>query len=486
MTDPLITRRLGDALRVADGSRPAIITGGETIAYADWLRRAEELAGGWSTLRQQSVGLMTDSTPDALAAMAALDMLEARVTLLDPRLSPDVVRDWSRELQWSGWLSPSPPDNGWHLAACAADGSPAASSTVTILTSGTEGRPRAVHHTWNSLFRPVRLARTAVPQRWLLAYRPYLYAGLQVMAQSVANGDCLVMPTADAGVDEITELFRRGQVSHASATPSYWRRLLLFARPDAWTGCPLRQVTLGGEPVDQLLLDQLRRTFPQARLAHIYATTELGRCFSVTDGRAGFPRSYLEPSALPDVQLQIREGELLVQSANRGQLATPSNSVGANDWMATGDLVDVTADRVLFAGRRGDMINVGGLKVQPLRVESVVRNVPGVRDVLVYGQSSSIAGSLVACQIMLETGAEPEEVRRGVTGNLPRAIAASRGSACHRLRSQHPSHDRRQTSTNRPRLIPAWLMSQGDQREPGIYRPGLGMPRFIDCAGLKK
>ena len=35
-------------------------------------------------------------------------------------------------------------------------------------------------------------------------------------------------------------------------------------------------------------------------------------------------------------------------------------------------------------------------------------------------------------------------------------------------------------------MTPAWLMSQGDQREPGIYGPRLRMPRFFDCAGLNK
>jgi hypothetical protein len=79
---------------------------------------------------------------------------------------------------------------------------------------------------------------------------------------------------------------------------------------------PLIQVTLGGEVVDQQILDSLRRTFPHARIVHIYATTELGRCFSVTDGRAGFPARYLTEPTADGVVLGVEDGELVVRSAN--------------------------------------------------------------------------------------------------------------------------------------------------------------------------
>ena len=76
---------------------------------------------------------------------------------------------------------------------------------------------------------------------------------------------------------------------HSSGTPTFWRQLLLFAPDDELSACRLEQITMGGEAVTQGLLDQLSGLFPQTRLVHIYASTELGRLFSVTDKRAGFP-----------------------------------------------------------------------------------------------------------------------------------------------------------------------------------------------------
>jgi len=205
-------------------------------------------------------------------------------------------------------------------------------------------------------------------------------------------------------------------VQFVSATPSFWRRLLILVDSDLLKRAPLVQITLGGEVVDQPLLDRLKQYFPQVRLAHIYATTELGRCFSVHDGMAGFPASYLG-KVLPDrSELRIQDGELLVRSANSMRMYDPHSGQQtlSTDWFATGDLVELKGNRVYFVGRRTDMINVAGSKVYPMEVERVIRVVPGVSDVRVFGKVSSVAGELVACEIVPAPGQDPEALKMRV------------------------------------------------------------------------
>ena len=60
------------------------------------------------------------------------------------------------------------------------------------------------------------------------------------------------------------------------------------------------------------------------------------------------------------------------------------------------------------------MINVGGNKVQPLRVEQVIQTVPGIRDVRVFGRRSSLVGEMVACEFVAEPGFDPEEVKQAL------------------------------------------------------------------------
>jgi acyl-CoA synthetase (AMP-forming)/AMP-acid ligase II len=83
-------------------------------------------------------------------------------------------------------------------------------------------------------------------------------------------------------------------------------------------------------------------------------------------------------------------------------------------WIHTGDLVKRIDDRVVFVGRKSDMVNVGGYKVHPVEVERVVMEVPGVADVRVFAKRSSIAGQLVACDILPEVDVNPTEVEQAV------------------------------------------------------------------------
>jgi acyl-CoA synthetase (AMP-forming)/AMP-acid ligase II len=186
---------------------------------------------------------------------------------------------------------------------------------------------------------------------------------------------------------------------------------------DAIKAIPLEQITLGGEVADQPLLDALEESFPSARVVHIYATSELGRCFSVKDGIAGFPAVFLDSPSDEGVELKLEGGELHVRTKNAMLTSTDDHGGGGareSDWRPTGDQVERVGDRCYFVGRRSDHINVGGNKVQPLRVEQVIQAVPGVCDVRVFARRSSLVGEMVACEFITEPGFEPERVKQAV------------------------------------------------------------------------
>jgi acyl-CoA synthetase (AMP-forming)/AMP-acid ligase II len=360
-------------------------------------------------------------TPGCIALLAELDRLACDSVLLDGRLSARAAVDLGAELGLGLVIALGAGSDGSEpeVRELPREIPASGQGSVTILTSGTTGKPKAVRHTWTSLCRPVRALCGDVPPRWLLTYQAHLYAGLQVMLQCLANGGTLVVPDADMPPDDVTELMRSARVESASAPPSYWRRLLLFAGADRLAAVPLSQITLGGEVVDQQILDALRRVFPRARIVHIYATTELGRCFSVSDGKAGFPVHLLRAPTPDGVALRVDDGELLVCSPG----AMPMDSAAAGDhralapapaWHRTGDLVAVAGDRVTFIGRRSELINVGGHKVSPIEVERVVRSVPGVSDVRVYGRRSSMTGQLVACQVVAGAGADTHDLQAAI------------------------------------------------------------------------
>jgi acyl-coenzyme A synthetase/AMP-(fatty) acid ligase len=134
--------------------------------------------------------------------------------------------------------------------------------------------------------------------------------------------------------------------------------------------------------------------------------------FSVTDGREGFPAKFLEEPPEEGMALRIVDGELMARGRNAMISYDRQKPLGqqSNGWVATGDLVGVHGDRVVFTGRRNDVINVGGRKVSPLQVEATLRSFPGIIDVRVYAKKSSLTGNLVAADVVLAPGVCEETI----------------------------------------------------------------------------
>jgi len=273
---------------------------------------------------------------------------------------------------------------------------------VVMETSGTTGTPKRLRHGLDRLL--ARVPGKPVPGAvWLLTYDPCGFAGMQVILTALRGGGTLV---ADPGADAagLARLALDAGATHAGGTPSFWRALLLTgARP------PLRAITLGGERVDQPLLDALRTAFPAAALRHIYASTEAGSLFAVTDGREGFPAVWLE-TGVEGTDLRIVDGVLHVRSARAAD--------GIDGWLETGDLVDVAGDRVLFRGRADSTVNVGGVKVRPEEVERHLLAVPGVADAAVRAVASPITGALLTADIVADPEWSLETLRDAVRARL--------------------------------------------------------------------
>jgi len=164
-------------------------------------------------------------------------------------------------------------------------------------------------------------------------------------------------------------------------------------------------VRLSGEIADQSILDHLRSFYPEAVVAHAFASTEAGVAFEVRDGLAGVPTGLIEQRN-GDVEMKVEDGSLRIRSprtASRylGQECQPL--AGADGFVDTGDMLELRGDRYYFAGRRDGVINVGGMKVHPEEVEAVINRHPQVRMSLVRTRKSPITGALVVADVVLET-----------------------------------------------------------------------------------
>jgi acyl-CoA synthetase (AMP-forming)/AMP-acid ligase II len=224
---------------------------------------------------------------------------------------------------------------------------------------------------------------------------------LQIYLRAVLSGVPLVLSSPDEPTDEFLKRAAAHGVTHISGTPSHWRRALMSGAAQVLRP---QYVRLSGEVADQVVLDQLREAYPKARIAHAFASTEAGVAFDVNDGRAGFPAELID-SPRDGIEMKAEDGTLRIRSprtAARYLGPAPPDLVSSDGYVDTGDLLELQDGRYYFRGRKGGVINVGGLKVYPEEVEGVLNADPRVRMSRVLAKHSSITGALVVAEIVLE------------------------------------------------------------------------------------
>jgi len=381
--------------------------------------RVADLIGGTSLggrlgqLAGKSVMIATGSQLTAALALIELDGVARRLTILPPDADAShyaaliagaeadaviVDRDTPESAAFARVVRVA-----CSLDIIAAERLPAATFATewVLLTSGTTGVPKMVAHTLAGLTAPIARKPADAPVVWGTFYDIRRYGGLQIFLRAVVGGASLVLSSAgEPPADHLDRLARHG-VTHLSGTPSHWRRALMSP---AIRKISPRYVRLSGEIADQAVLDSLGVAFPQASVGHAYASTEAGVAFEVNDGLAGFPSSYVE-QARDGVAMKIEDGALCIRSPRTASryVGTDAALTDADGFVDTGDILELRGDRYVFAGRRGGIINIGGLKVHPEEIEAVINRHPQVRMSLVRPKASPITGSIVIADVVLNS-----------------------------------------------------------------------------------
>jgi acyl-CoA synthetase (AMP-forming)/AMP-acid ligase II len=269
-----------------------------------------------------------------------------------------------------------------------------------IPTSGTTSKPKLISHTFDSLTRATKKNIDVGEHfKWGLVFDIYRFSGIQVFLQSILAGSTLIITESSQSMSEILNTLSDGGCNALSATSSFWRKVLMSQESDK---LELERITLGGEIADENILQALKKRFPDAKISHIYASTEVGVGFSVTDGHAGFPKKYLD-KGINGLQMKVSDdGLLYIAPKMKNQSYVSQENMYDNEgYINTGDLVEIKGDRVYFLGRDSGAINVGGNKVQPEEVEKIIVDSGIVSAAYVYAIKNPMMGSLVCADVVL-------------------------------------------------------------------------------------
>jgi acyl-coenzyme A synthetase/AMP-(fatty) acid ligase len=297
-----------------------------------------------------------------------------------------------------------------------------------MLTSGTSGPPKIVRHTLYGLAGAITAEGPARHPNaiWATFYDIRRYGGLQIFLRAIIGGGSMVLSDpAESVSDYIARLRARG-VTHISGTPSHWRKVLMSG---AAANFLPRYIRLSGEIADQAVLDGLARAFPRASIGHAYASTEAGVGFAVDDGREGFPAGLIGPNR-DGVEMKVVDGSLRIRSPRAARAYVGAGTPAITDaegFVDTGDMVELRGGRYHFVGRRGGIINVGGLKAHPEEVESAINRHGCVRMSRARSRRSPITGAVVVADVVLADGTAAgrhETIRAEILGLCKESLAS--------------------------------------------------------------
>ncbi|MBV9409414.1 MAG: AMP-binding protein [Candidatus Eremiobacteraeota bacterium] len=312
-------------------------------------------------------------------------------------------------------------DDAWVYEPVVADGTNALIATfrasghpgLIVFSSGSTGKPKGILHDCERLFRkfvPQRQAR-----RTVLFLMFDHFGGFNTLLSVFAYGGAGVC-VPNRAPDAVCRAIENARADLLPATPTFLNLVLAAGTYRRYALDSVTLITYGTEVMPEATLAKLREAFPKAQLKQTYGLSELGVLHSKSEsdgslwmkiGGAGFEVKVV------DGQLWVRAGSNMVGYLNAPQ---PFDDEG---WMCTGDDVEVRGEYFLIKGRRSEMINVGGQKVFPAEVETLLLGDPNVAEATVYGVKHPLMGQVPHARISVH---EPEE-QRGLVERLRRLCA---------------------------------------------------------------
>jgi acyl-CoA synthetase (AMP-forming)/AMP-acid ligase II len=336
--------------------------------------------------------------------------MNAEIGALDRLALPSL-----RSIFWSDEPLPPATPEAKQVARALAERQDPADEMAVVFTSGSSGEPKGVIHTHGGAIRANasgNAARCIAADSRLYLPMPLFWAGgFCTGLMSALNTGCTLLTEAGSDAGETLAFLAREKVTLFRGWPDQAARLA--AHPD-FTETDLSSLQPGS--LDAIMSGAAPP--PGARAPLLGMTESFGPY-------CGWPLDQLLPSGkhgslgkpFPGTQVRIADPEAgtLLGPDETGaiQIGGPNILKGicgreredtftADGWYDTGDMGRLDADGFLwFAGRRDDMVKIGGASVYPAETAAALERLPGVEravvcDVTVGGETrlgAAVAGA---------------------------------------------------------------------------------------------
>lgn len=362
----------------------------------------------------QVVALRGDYTPQAVALLVAL--INRGAIIVPLTAAAEIQREEFLEIAEVEVVLALDDADGWSfekrdvtvtnslILQLRAAGEPG----LVLFSSGSTGKSKAALHNFTNLLEKFKVERHKMCTMTFLLLDHI--GGINTLLYTLSNGGTVVS-VKNRDPDSVCQAIERYGVELLPTSPTFLNLLLISEAYKRYDLSSLKLVTYGTEVMPASTLQRIHQLLPSVRLLQTYGLSELG----ILRSKSKDSGSLWVRMGGEGFETKIVEGILWVraQSAMLGYLNAPSPFDEAG-WMNTSDMVEVNGDYIRILGRKSEIINVGGEKVYPAEVESVLLQMDNIKDAVVIGEKNPITGQMVVAQLNLFEPEDPVTLKKRI------------------------------------------------------------------------
>lgn len=372
------------------GDKTAIICAGNSITYTQLYKRALAQADTYTSMSGMGVVVRASQTIEFIVTYFAIHLAHKAVVPLE-KDTPDEIFD-----------------NITHLVSNAAI--PAGVADV-LFTTGTTGKSKGTMISHSAI---IANAENLIDSQQFSHDLTFVISGplnhigsLSKVWPVVITGGTLII--TDGMKDQISFLNALGSAPKTATflVPASIRMLLQFSYTQfSQLADNIDFIETGAAPISQYDMQTLRNALPHSRLYNTYASTETGIVctydFSSNEciaGCLGKPMKHSHVQITPQGKVACSGLTLMTGYLNDLEL---TNSLLKDGVLYTNDHGELDAEgRLCLTGRAGDVINIGGYKVNPIEVEGVALSYPNIADCICIAASHPVLGVVLRLLVVM-------------------------------------------------------------------------------------
>jgi long-chain acyl-CoA synthetase len=274
---------------------------------------------------------------------------------------------------------------------------------LVLFSSGSTGKSKASLSDFSDILSKFMVSRHSLRAIAFLLFDHI--GGINTLLYTLSNAGCVVAVN-ERTPEEVLSIIEKYKVELLPTSPTFINLILLSEAYKRFNLNSLKTITYGTEPMPESTLKRLHELFPDIQLKQTYGLSELGILRSQSKG----PDSLWVKVGGEGFETRVIGGllEVKAKSAMLGYLNAPSPFT-EDGWFKTGDSVLTDGEFIKILGRESEIINVGGEKVYPMEVESIIQEFDNVAEVTVYGKKNAITGNIVCATVRLMCPDDPKK-----------------------------------------------------------------------------